>query len=220
MNPLVDPPYVALAPESPFPTQLRQALVAIEHLLGKGLSPSNIIIAGDSAGGNLVLQVASQMLHPHPSLPTAPLLQEPFGGALLISPWVAFGTDAPSYARNDRRDVIPVCMYQLFEDAVRPGVTPALQHHLEPGLAPRGWWKGLERVFARVLVTGGEHEGLIDPIQASAVAIAEDGVSDTTVFVLPGGVHEDFIEAFGSGEGVEGDDYKLVVSWVSETLKL
>jgi acetyl esterase/lipase len=219
MNLLVDPPCVALAPEYPFPTQLRQALVAIEHLLGKGLSPSNIIIAGDSAGGNLVLQVASQMLHPHPSLPTAPLLQEPFGGALLISPWAAYGTDAPSYARNNTRDYVPLCTYQLFADAVRPGITPALQHHLEPGLAPRGWWNDLGRVFARVLVTAGEHEAPIDQIQATAAAITEDGVKDTTVFVLPGGVHEDFIEAFGSGEGGRGDDYKVVVSWVSKTLK-
>jgi hypothetical protein len=70
-----------------------------------------------------------------------------------------------------------------------------------------------------VLVTGGEHEGPIDPILTTAAAISEE-VQDTTVFVLPGGVHEDFIEAFWSGEGGRGDDYKLVVSWVSKTLKL
>ncbi|KAI0249959.1 Alpha/Beta hydrolase protein [Lactifluus subvellereus] len=212
--------HYSLAPEYPFPTQLRQAFAAIEHLLDKGLSPSNIIIAGDSAGGNLALQVASQILHPHPSLPTAPTFQEPFGGALLISPWAEFGTDAPSYARNGARDLVPVCTYRLFEDAVRPGVTPALQHHLEPGRAPRGWWNGLERVYGRVLITAGEHEALIDQIQAAAAAIAEDGVGDTTAFVLPGGVHEDFVEAFGSGEGERGDDYKLAVSWVSATLRL
>lgn len=147
-------------------------------------------------------------------------MQEPFGGALLISPWVEFGTNAPSYARNRARDIVPLRMYQLFEAAVRPGITPALQHHLEPGLAPRGWWNGLERLFGRVLITAGEHEGLIDPIQAAAAAIAEDGVSDTTTFVLPGGVHEDFVDAFASGEGGRGDDYKLAVSWVSATLKL
>jgi acetyl esterase/lipase len=81
MKPLNDTACVALAPEYPFPTQLRQALAAIEHLLGKGLSPFNII-AGDPAGGNLVFQVASQMQHPHTSLPTVPLLQEPFAGLL------------------------------------------------------------------------------------------------------------------------------------------
>ena len=58
-----------------------------------------------------------------------------------------------------------------------------------------------------------------DHIQACAAAISEE-VRDTTVFVLPGGVHEDFMNAFASGEGGRGDDYKLVVSWLSETLNL
>src|SRR6201999_260020 len=134
-----------------------------------------IVIAGDSAGGNLALQLASQLLHPHPSLPlplpqtTIPRQpgadvglssssQQPFGGLLLISPWVQFSTDAPSYTRNRAQDVVPVCTYRLFAEAVRPGITNALRSHLEPGLAPREWWTGLERVFPRVLITAGEDE--------------------------------------------------------------
>jgi len=60
---------------------------------------------------------------------------------------------------------------------------------------------------------------LLDHIEASAAAISEE-VRDTTVFVLPGGVHEDFVNACASGVGGRGDDYKLVVSWLSETLNL
>jgi hypothetical protein len=48
---------------------------------------------------------------------------------------------------------------------------------------------------------GGRHDG-------------DDGV------VLPGGVHVDFVEAFASGEGERRDDYELVVSWLSTSLKL
>jgi len=36
-----------------------------------------------------------------------------------------------------------------------------------------------------------------------------------TVFALYGGVHEDFIEAVGSGEGGKGDDRKLVLGVVA-----
>jgi hypothetical protein len=74
-------------------------------------------------------------------------------------------------------------------------MSPALRFHFEPGLAPRGWWSGLGRIFPRVLVIGGETEELIDPILTTAAAISEE-VQDTTVFVSPGGVHEDLIEAF------------------------
>ena len=232
-EPPIDHSTIALAPEYPLPTQLRQATAAVQHLLDKGMSPSNIIVAGDSAGGNLALQLASLFLHPHPSLPLPPSpdprgadadpssseSQQPFGGLLLISPWTEFGTNTPSYVRNSARDVIPMSLYQLLADAVRPGVTHALRYHFEPGLAPRDWWTGFGRVFPRVLVTAGEYEMPLDQIQASAAAISEE-VQDTTVFVLPGGVHEDFIDAFASGEGGRGDDYKLVVSWLSKTLGL
>jgi acetyl esterase/lipase len=222
----------ALVPEHPFPKQLRQTIAAIQHLLDLGTSPSNIIIAGDSAGGNLALQLASQLLHPHPSLPTLRLpshtstetdseFPEPlaFGGMLLISPWLEFNEDAPSFTRNAARDFLPLPVWQVSGEIVRQGIVPALRNHLEPGIAPDGWWKGLGRVFPRVLITAGEYECVVDSIQKTGAVIAEE-VKDTTVFVLPGGVHEDFIEAFASGEGERGEDYKLVVSWLSESLDL
>jgi acetyl esterase/lipase len=220
----------ALVPEYPFPKQLRQTIAAIQHLLDLGVSPSNIIIGGDSAGGNLALQLASQLLHPHPSLPTLRIpshastetdseFPEPFGGMLLISPWLEYNVDAPSFARNSTRDVLPLNAWQVCADTVRQGIVPALHNHLEPGIAPDGWWKGLGGVFPRVLITAGEYEGIVDSIQRTGAVIAEE-VKDTTLFVLPGGVHEDFIEAFASGEGEKGDDYKLVVSWLSASLKL
>ena len=231
---VVDRP-TALAPEQPFPKQLRQTIAAVQHLLDSGVSLSNIIIGGDSAGGNLGLQFASQLLHPHQSLPTLHLpshastdtdvnssgesFQETFGGMLLISPWLEYNTDAPSFSRNSARDVVSQNSWQIFGDIIRPGIVPELHNHLEPGIAPRGWWKGLGQVFPRVLITAGEYECIVDQVQKTGTVIAEE-VKDTTVFVLPGGIHEDFIEAFGAGEGGKGDDYKLVVSWLSESLKL
>jgi acetyl esterase/lipase len=196
------------------------------------VSPSNIIIAGDSAGGNLALQLSSQLLHPHASLPSLRLphpatasdsgsseFSGPFGGLVLISPWLEYNADADSFARNDTRDYIPQHSWKMFGEIIQQDVAPALRHHFEPGVAPRGWWKGLGRVFPRVLITAGEFEGCVDHIEKTAAAIAEE-VQDTTVFVLTGGVHEDFIDAFASGEGGRGDDYKIVVSWLSTSLKL
>jgi len=75
-------------------------------------------------------------------------------------------------------------------------------------------------VAARVLVVAGEHEGLLsllDLTEVTARAITEE-VQDATVFILPGGVHGDLISAFGTGEGREGEDYRLIVSWVAKAL--
>ncbi len=138
---------------------------------------------------------------------------------LLISPWLEYNTDAPSFTHNSARDIMPLNSWQSFADIVRQGIVPALHYHLEPGIAPHGWWEGLGRMFPRVLTTAGEYECIVDQIQRTADAIAEE-VKDTTVFALPGGIHEDFIEAFASGEGGKGDDYNVVVSWLSASLKL
>jgi acetyl esterase/lipase len=44
-----------LAPEYPFPAALEDCLTAYHWLLSNGISPQKIVIAGDSAGGNLAL---------------------------------------------------------------------------------------------------------------------------------------------------------------------
>jgi acetyl esterase/lipase len=199
---------------------LYQAFAAVQHFLDAGTSPSKLILAGDSAGGNLALQIISQLLHPHPALPTPPAGPLCFGGLLLLSPWMEFGTDAPSHTRNAARDVLPLCTYRLFVDGVMPGVTPELRANLEPAFATKcGRWRGMGRMARRVLVIAGEYEGLIDTIEETARAIAEE-VQDTTVFVFPEGVHDDLIQEFGAGKGQEGDDYRLIVPWVAKTLEL
>ncbi len=68
-----------LAPEHPFPAAVDDAVAAYRALLGQGLKPHNIAVAGDSAGGGLtvaMLVAAGQAGLPMPA------------AALAISPWV------------------------------------------------------------------------------------------------------------------------------------
>jgi acetyl esterase/lipase len=44
-----------LAPEHPFPAGLDDCLAAFEYLVERGIGPEKIVVAGDSAGGNLTL---------------------------------------------------------------------------------------------------------------------------------------------------------------------
>jgi epsilon-lactone hydrolase len=44
-----------LAPEHPFPAALEDALSAYRYLLGAGIAPQHILLAGESAGGGLAL---------------------------------------------------------------------------------------------------------------------------------------------------------------------
>ncbi|KAI0265805.1 Alpha/Beta hydrolase protein [Gloeopeniophorella convolvens] len=189
----------SLAPEVPFPTQLRQANAAITHLLGRGIPPSHIIVGGGSAGGNLTLGLGAHLLHPLASIPAPPVLSEPLAGALLDSPWATFNTYAPSYKRNNALDMHPSATYAYLAEEVGPAITPELRDYVEPGTAPASWWEGLDRVYGRGKL--------------------EQHVRDTSTFVEPGGVHMNAMDAFWAGEGRSGQDFHKMVSWISETFK-
>ena len=84
-----------LAPEHPFPAAVDDALAAYRFLLANGVPPGGITIAGDSAGGGLV--VAAML-----AIRDAGLPQPACGWA--ISPWVdmeAIGDSMVSKAATD-----------------------------------------------------------------------------------------------------------------------
>ena len=68
-----------LAPEHPFPAAVEDAVAGYRYLLGRGLKPDRIALAGDSAGGGLV--VAAMAAIRDAGLPQP-------GCGWCISPWV------------------------------------------------------------------------------------------------------------------------------------
>jgi acetyl esterase/lipase len=67
-----------LAPEHPYPAALEDVLTAYRWLIKEGSPPSQIIIAGDSAGGGLTLATLVALRDAGDPLPA---------GAVCISPW-------------------------------------------------------------------------------------------------------------------------------------
>jgi epsilon-lactone hydrolase len=68
-----------LAPEHPFPAAVEDAVAGYRYLLGRGIKPGRVAIAGDSAGGGLV--VAAMLAIREAGLPQP-------GCGWCISPWV------------------------------------------------------------------------------------------------------------------------------------
>ncbi|CUA70318.1 hypothetical protein RSOLAG22IIIB_00673 [Rhizoctonia solani] len=91
---------------APFPTAITDALAGYIYLTrGLGFKPQNIIVCGDSAGGNIALGLV-RYLRDTPELG----LGMP-GGLILISPWVdiiATATQAPEnqVTKNQKTDYI------------------------------------------------------------------------------------------------------------------
>jgi acetyl esterase/lipase len=68
-----------LAPEHPFPAAVHDAVAGYRWLLARGLAPSRVGVAGDSAGGGLALALLVALRDAGLPLPA---------GAFCISPWV------------------------------------------------------------------------------------------------------------------------------------
>ncbi|KAF1969259.1 alpha/beta-hydrolase [Bimuria novae-zelandiae CBS 107.79] len=91
-------PRYRLAPQFPFPCGLMDCLSAYLWLLEEKHDPATIILAGDSAGGGMVLTMLVVMRDQGIPLPA---------GAVLLSPWVDLTHSFPSLAGDGKMDYIP-----------------------------------------------------------------------------------------------------------------
>ncbi|KAK0207214.1 Alpha/Beta hydrolase protein [Armillaria fumosa] len=145
-----------LAPDAAFPSQAIAAKNALEHLFLTGVQPHNLIIAGDSAGGNLVLQILQHIMDPQPIPPLVVPSPSKFLGILLISPWVCLG-GAESFKVNERYDLISArtCHY------LGSHILCDIPEHGRAFVDPVGF-EGLplmvDKLAHKVLVTSGEKE--------------------------------------------------------------
>ncbi len=73
-----------LAPEHPFPAAIEDALAAYQWLLAQGIAPRQIVVAGDSAGGSLVLALLVQLRDQRQPLPGRRCLPLPCAGPDLL----------------------------------------------------------------------------------------------------------------------------------------
>ncbi|KAL2874733.1 hypothetical protein SGCOL_010107 [Colletotrichum sp. CLE4] len=90
-------PRYRLAPQFPFPCGLQDCLAAYLYLLTVQ-DPTTIVLAGDSAGGGMVLSMLCILRDRGIPLPA---------GAVLISPWVDLTHSFPSVSGDNQMDYIP-----------------------------------------------------------------------------------------------------------------
>jgi monoterpene epsilon-lactone hydrolase len=85
------------APDHAFPAWVEDAIAAYEDLLDRGYAPDDIIVAGDSAGGNIALALAHRLRRLGRPMP---------GKLLLFSPWADLACEGRSFDSNSRRDAM------------------------------------------------------------------------------------------------------------------
>lgn len=157
-------PRYSLTPYGTYPTQLRQAVEALRYIVTEtGRSPSNVIVGGDSAGGNLALATLLHLSHPHPTIDPLPL-SAPLAGVFGFAPWINFSADWPSMTENAYKDLItPDCLAR-WSAAYTDG-KPS-DSWSEPDKAPAAWWGDAKT--ERILILAGGDEILLSSIEAFA----------------------------------------------------
>lgn len=161
-----------LAPEHPFPAALLDARTAYDFVLAQGFAPAKVAIGGDSAGGGLVLALATRLRDAAVPLP---------GCTWLLSPWVDLSLSAASL--EAKASVDPLLQRDYLAElaaAYLAGHDPA-----DPLVSPlRADLSGVPPVLVQV----GSAECLLD--DATRIA-ARAGAADVavTLEVWPGMIH-------------------------------
>ncbi|SDY21979.1 alpha/beta hydrolase fold domain-containing protein [Citreimonas salinaria] len=115
-------PRYPLAPEHPHPAAYYAAVAAWDALLGSGLTPGNIVLGGDSAGGGLALALLSALC----------LRETPPAAAFALSPWTDLTLSGDSLRSNAATEVLlPVDRVEEVRGYILPKGDPA-----DPRLSP------------------------------------------------------------------------------------
>ncbi|KAI0314146.1 Alpha/Beta hydrolase protein [Amylostereum chailletii] len=200
-------------PANAFPAALLDALAGYAYLVRTvGFAPKDIIVAGDSAGGNLAHALVRYLVeHPELGLP-AP------GFVLLLSPWMDLS--------NSHHDPPNVALDYL---AGRAGCTLAyargaffgsggediqFSRYLSPGsVDPRaeaasfvGWPK--------TMVVGGDAEVLIESIRLVVARMKKDMGERVTYYEAVDAVHDYLVLDFAEPE--KTDTLKAIAEWVGK----
>lgn len=160
-----------LAPEHPFPAALDDGLAAYRWLLANGFTPEQIVLGGDSAGGNLALALLLALREAGEPLPA---------GAILLSPVTDLTGRLESRRSNAKLDIVLRGDLSFMLEAYIAGADPT-HPHLSPIL---GELHGLPPLLFHV----GSDEILLDDSVLFAEKARQTGV-DAQAVVWPGMWH-------------------------------
>ena len=161
-----------LGPEHPYPAAVDDALAAYEALLDDGIAPSDIVFAGESAGGGLAIATLVNARDHGLPLPAAAFVMSPYADLTLAGSTM-----------ESKREVDPL----LSPEGLRARVTDYTAGQ-DAGLAL------ISPIFAELsglpplIIQAGSHEVLLDDaIRLAGVAASAD--VEITLDITPGVPH-------------------------------
>jgi acetyl esterase/lipase len=147
-------------PDHAFPAWLDDASAAYEEILAQGVAPADVVLSGDSAGGNIALALAHRIRTRKLPMPD---------GLVLFSPWADLLCEGRTFKTNRRRDA-------MFDGPSVRAVGRLLTRHCDardPEVSPiHSDFVG----FPRMLIFAGSTEVFLDDARTVARRAARAGV--------------------------------------------
>lgn len=192
----------SLAPDHTYPTQINEALDVWEELT-KTFQPADIMVSGDSAGGNLSLVLIHKLKK---EFNTAP------GAAFFFSPWTDMTCSSESFYRNYTKDIIVGGNVPLTKEMVEEmknsitysfiGDADRTDPYISPVFADYS-------VFPKSLFFVGDAEMLLDDTLTVVKKIRENPENEVDLVVKEGMFHVYPILGSFSYFGTGHDKYTL-----------
>ena len=201
---------------SPFPAALLDAIAGYNYLVSTlGFSPSDIVLVGDSAGGNLALALI-RYLTEHQGSPGVQLPGPP-GHLVLLSPWADLSksheTPGSSAIKNRTSDYIRLTDYARMA-LLGPHKWDFLEtnRYISPASlqASRVSFKDFPRTF----IVAGCAEILYDQIVTLKDRMIKDlGEGKVQFYEAPGAIHDYLI--FNWSEPERSQTLKAISEWLT-----
>ncbi|OMJ11950.1 Esterase [Smittium culicis] len=172
-NSRVIAPSYRLAPDTVYPAQIYDGFMFYLYLLKQGFNHKNIVLMGDSAGGNLVLCILQLLKQVGMDQPK---------GAILYSPWVDLSHTNEFNVANAAYDFVSLPNINSVLNSTRLYIMPGKpltdefrNRLLDPLISPTF---GNYDDIAPLYIQSGESEVLLDDIDRFAVKV---GAEKTTI---------------------------------------
>lgn len=212
-----------LEPQNPFPAALLDALAGYEYLINVvGFDPANIVLVGDSAGGNLALALTRYLVEAQADSASNAKISAPPGSLLLLAPRCDLSKShytPSSTALLHTCDVLPDLRVGIADYArnayLGPHGIPAAESSVY--LSPAALTPALKDIsfegFPRTFISSGGAERLLDQMRMLRSRMARDlGDENVTYYEAPDAIH-DFL-AMPFWEPARGETLRRIGEWL------